>query len=79
MYYNETHSREYIDVDAELRQTVKDMFGEMHELYRRGYTPKVKPAAKCGRCSLNGICLPSLMRRQKSVSGYIAEHMEGIE
>ena len=52
------------------------MLLEMHDHYRRGYTPKVKPSKGCNACSLKGLCLPKLMR-SKSVSAYLRGAMEG--
>ena len=48
---------------------------EMHELYRRGYTPKVKPTKSCNACSLKELCLPKLMK-SRSVSDYLRAAME---
>jgi len=48
----------------------------MHDLYRRGHTPKVKPTKACSACSLKSLCLPKLMRG-KSVSSYLRGAMEG--
>ena len=47
----------------------------MHELYRRGYTPKVKPTKSCNACSMKDLCLPRLMKT-RSVSAYLREAME---
>ena len=51
------------------------MLAEMHELYRRGYTPKVKPTKSCNACSMKDLCLPRLMKT-RSVSAYLREAME---
>ena len=75
LYYGQTHRRQNIDFSSELRQEVESLIGEMHELYDRGYTPKVKTGKFCNACSLKEICLPKLMRK-KSVSDYIRHAME---
>ena len=49
----------------------------MHELYIRGYTPKVKPSKTCNACSLKELCLPKLMKKQ-SVSAYLKAAMEEL-
>ena len=72
LYYHETHSREYIDVTEELRETVKASFEEMHGYFRRGYTPHAKTGPYCQRCSLKEICLPRLMKTGKSAAEYVA-------
>ena len=60
----------------ELRREVTALLSEMHDLYRRGHTPKVKPTKACSACSLKSLCLPKLMRG-KSVSSYLRGAMEG--
>lgn len=52
------------------------MLQEMHQLYARGYTPKVKKSKKCEACSLKEICLPKL-EKGRSVARYISGHLEG--
>ena len=54
---------------------VRELLAEMHELYRRGYTPKVKPAKSCNACSLKELCLPKLMK-SRAVSAYLRAAME---
>jgi len=50
------------------------MLDEMHQMYKRGYTPRVKRTRKCNACSLKHICLPELSS-VKTVKNYIEEHM----
>lgn len=73
IFYNKTRRREKFDITDELRSTVRSMLSEMHELYKRGYTPSVKPDKNCASCSLKDICLPVLLKkkRQGSVADYI--------
>ena len=60
--------------DSDL-DTVRELLAEMHELYRRGYTPKVKPTKSCNACSLKELCLPKLMK-SRAVSAYLRAAME---
>lgn len=69
LYYAGTHRRERVLLGEELRAEVKEMIVQMRDLYRRGYTPRVKPSAKCRSCSLADICLPKL-QKYRSVSAY---------
>ena len=39
---------------------LKDCFCQMHQLYDKRYTPKVKWSKSCNACSLKDICLPKL-------------------
>lgn len=75
LYYGKLRHRQPVDFTQELRQSVRDCLREMHELYRRGYTPKVKPTKFCNACSLKELCLPQLLR-SRPVSAYLREHLE---
>jgi len=74
LYYHETRRRVAVKISDDLRKQVKDMLTEMHQLFDRGYTPRVKRTKKCNACSLKHICLPELSST-KSVKNYIEEHM----
>ena len=76
LYYREPRRRTEVDFTPALRQEVRALLEEMHALYVRGSTPKVKPTKGCNACSLKGLCLPKLMR-SKSVSAYLRGAMEG--
>ena len=75
LYYGQTHRRQEVIFTQELRQEVQLLIQEMHTLYERGYTPKVKPSKSCNACSLKELCLPKLMKK-KSVSEYIRSAVE---
>lgn len=75
LYYGEIRRREAVDLTQALRQEVRDNLLEMHELYKRRYTPIVKPGKFCNACSLKELCLPKIMRN-KSVKSYLTEHLE---
>lgn len=75
LYYGEIRRREKILFTEELRQEVKKAVEEMHQLYQRGYTPKVRPSKSCNACSLKDLCLPKLMKK-KLVRKYLREHLE---
>lgn len=77
LYFGETRRRAAVPFTEELRQTVRDQLEEMHQLYRRGYTPKVKPTKACGACSLKELCLPKLLRT-RPVAQYLSEAMEDV-
>ena len=62
LYYGETRRRETVKLTRELRQEVRDCLLEMHALYERGHTPRVKPTKACSACSLKELCLPRLLR-----------------
>lgn len=78
LYYGEPHRRTVVKFTPELREQVLDCLKEMHELYNRRYTPKVKPTKACNACSLKDLCLPKLMRNKK-VTNYLDDAMEAAE
>ncbi len=75
LYYGETRHRLAVAFDGQLRDELFRLSVEMHELYRRRHTPKVKTGRFCSACSLRDLCLPKLCHIQ-SVNEYIAESME---
>lgn len=75
LYYGEIRRRVAVPFTDELRDEVRRMLEEMHELYQRGYTPKVRPGKHCNACSLKELCLPRLMKA-RSVAAYMKEAME---
>ena len=75
LYYGEIRRRERIVFTPELRAQVRQMFAQMHDLYHRGYTPKVKPTKSCTACSLKELCMPKLMKN-RSVAAYLKAAME---
>lgn len=75
LFYGETRRRTVVPFTDPLRHQVSAMLEEMHQLYCRGYTPKVKPSKGCNACSLKELCLPALMRGRQ-VSAYLRQAME---
>lgn len=70
LFYNEIKHREEVQINEDLKKTVKKIVSEMQDYYRREHTPKVKPGNFCKSCSLQNICLPELMKK-RSVKSYI--------
>lgn len=70
VFYGETRRRQIVVFSAELKEQVSSSFAEMHEMYDRRYTPKVRWSKSCNACSLKDICLPKL-GKTPSVKGYI--------
>lgn len=75
LFYGETRRRVVVPFTLPLRQQVYTMTEEMHQLYCRGYTPKVKPSKGCYACSLKDLCLPALMKSKK-LDSYLQKAME---
>lgn len=75
LFYGETRRRERVEITEELRAECRRLLLEMHRLYARGHTPKVKKAKKCEACSMKSVCLPKL-EKSRQVAAYISEYME---
>lgn len=75
LYYGETRHRTKVEINEELREKTQLILQEMHDLFRKGHTPKVKRTKSCNACSLKNICLPVLCGRKKA-SAYIDMHLE---
>lgn len=70
LFYNEIKHRIEVPITEMERNKVKQIVKEMYDYYKRRHTPKVKTGTYCANCSLQNICLPTLMNK-KSVKSYI--------
>lgn len=75
LFFGETRQRKTIPLTEDLRCIVRECLSEMHQLYSRGHTPKVKPTKACHACSMKELCLPKLMN-SRSVAAYLHHSME---
>lgn len=75
MYYEEIRHRVQVTFHDELRDKAKRLFEEMHQMYQRRFTPRVKRTKACNACSLKEICLP-VLNKNKSVKEYIISKIE---
>ena len=75
LFYGEPRRRLAVSFTPELREEVRTSAAQMHDLYRRGYTPRVKPTKACNACSLRELCLPRL-QKSGSVQVYLQRSME---
>lgn len=77
LYYGEPRQKMAIQLNDALREQVRTTVAEMHDLYARQYTPRVKKKKECASCSLAGICLPTL-ERSPSAADYLMRHAKEI-
>lgn len=75
LYYGEIRRREEVVLSDGLRSTVHEMVEDMHQLLKKGHTPKVKWRKSCNACSLKEICLPR-MGKLSSVGTYIEKKLQ---
>ena len=78
LYYGETRKRTEVIFSDAIKQEVRNAFEEMHSLFERRYTPKVKISKSCNACSLKSICLPILCKN-KSAENYIKKIVSGAD
>lgn len=77
LFYGETRRRVQVALTAELRGLVTEYAAEMHALYERGHTPRVRPSKACKSCSLVNICLPDMQAATRSAASYIQKQIDG--
>lgn len=58
LYYGKTRHRLKLPLNSDIRLQVRNISHEMHQYYRRRYTPNAKFSRRCNACSLKDICLP---------------------
>lgn len=74
LFYGENRRRVTVTFSAELRAEVSRMATEMHDYWKRGYTPKGKPKKGCSACSLKEVCIPGL-EKTGTVASYIERNL----
>lgn len=75
LFYGEIRRRVRVCFSPELRREVVSLLSEMHELYDRGHTPRVRRTKACNACSLKELCLPKLLG-SRTVEAYLRESLE---
>lgn len=70
LFYFETRHRLTIPIDDTRLARLREITAEMHEYWRKRWTPVVKISKKCDRCSLKDICLP-ILSKKKTVKSYL--------
>lgn len=74
LFWGTTHRREAVLFDDALRKKTEEALTEMHQYYKRGYTPRTKQKKGCAHCSMKDICLPEISKIH-SVRAYIDENI----
>lgn len=78
IFYNEIRRRRKVELTPALRDRVTKAAAEMHDYFRRGYTPKVKTSKKCQSCSMKDLCIPKLCRN-RSARDYLEQALKDGE
>lgn len=66
LFYGETKKRVKVEINSDLRNRTQITVEEMHMLYNREHTPKVKRTKSCNACSLKNVCLPVICSKKKA-------------
>lgn len=74
LFYWETRRREVVLINDELRSLTMRLAEEMHDVFKRGVTPRAEKKSHCRSCSLYELCLPQLNKKQ-SVSNYLKSNL----
>lgn len=78
LFYGENRRRSRVEFTGSMRDEVKKMAREMHELFQRGHTPTVRPTKQCRACSLEDLCVPRL-QKAPDVRSYIEQGIKTDE
>jgi CRISPR-associated exonuclease Cas4 len=74
IFYGQLKHRETVTLDQYLKEKVRLISEEMHNLFKRQYIPQSKSGKHCISCSLKDICLPRLSNN-KSAQKYIEDNL----
>ena len=66
LFYWEIRRRQHVLFDDSLRKQVVDVCQMMHAYFERGHTPMVRRKAACRSCSMQDICMPTLVHHEKA-------------
>ncbi|WP_264989141.1 CRISPR-associated protein Cas4 [Lysinibacillus piscis] len=73
LFYDEIKRREEVIITEQLKDEVRLIFKQMYNYYNRRHTPKVRIGKHCKSCSLENICLPTLVN-----STPVRQYMKGF-
>ena len=73
IFYWETRHREYVDIDDAMKEKVRVIAKEMHEVFDSRKMPTPVKRKECKSCSLIDQCLPAL--NGKDVKKYLKESL----
>jgi len=71
LFYGQTMHRLDVDFDDELRLLTSQAAAGVHDLFASGITPLPEYGPMCKQCSLFEQCMPDVLDRGSSASGYI--------
>jgi len=79
LFHGQTQHRINVVFDKMLRLRVLDLANKMHESLVLGKTPLPRKGVKCRMCSMEDICLPKMVRLNRSVREYLNSIIHEVE
>lgn len=73
IFYGELRRRTEVYFSDDIRKELVKITADMHNMYNKRYTPKVRRTKSCNACSLKNVCLPVLNKNSNA-----AEYIERI-
>ncbi len=75
IYFGKAHQRREVTFDDELKNLVRDLARQLHELIASGRTPPAQPSRRCRGCSLKDLCMPRTAGAGRSAERYLSQHL----
>lgn len=72
-FYGKIRRRDIVEIDNELRSQTESIIASVREIVSKKIVPSAKYSIKCRNCSLESICQPKAMNKQK-----LAEYIKGL-
>jgi CRISPR-associated exonuclease Cas4 len=77
LFYGETHRRQIVSFNPELRDLTARIANEARAMIAARRTPRPVATPACRRCSLHDLCRPERLANPPSVPRWLARQLEG--
>jgi CRISPR-associated exonuclease Cas4 len=72
LFYGTPRRRMEVAFSGVLRSETESLAAHMHQLYRKGVTPRAVYLPKCDNCSLIALCMPRTLSKPPGVARYLS-------
>jgi CRISPR-associated exonuclease Cas4 len=79
LYYGKIRRRREVEFVETLKVETEKAAKRVHDLIRKGRTPRAELGEKCKRCSIANLCLPKSNVRFRSAKRYLDETLQSME
>jgi CRISPR-associated exonuclease Cas4 len=76
LFYGKIRRRHDVSFDRALREATEDVAKRVHALIASGRTPRPTYEKRCKQCSLESVCLPRSLGRNRNVERYLTGAIE---